>query len=309
MKRRKAFISSTRIDLGPHRAHVIATLRKSGFDVDPMEEWTAATDEPKRFSRKRIEGCDLVVLLVARRRGHVPRGERRSITQMEVDEAQRLAIPRLVFMLADDAAWPAEFDQLATDPLLQRWRADLAETKGVGWFGADPASIELAPALARWVAESSVAERDQARAELAQRATQEVVAFLLAVQYAERGAQTQANYDAAYQRWELAAPAIAAELRALGADAALLAGWQRLADAVLGLYRLSGTWSEPWRSRLIEELKATFFAEATDWSLLDDPWARRRSNDAFQAFFGAWWKLRDIVIAGCAEFGRRLRSA
>ena len=65
----KAFVSSTYEDLKDHRAHVINALRKAGIFVDPMEDWTSSNDEPKAFSTKRLEGCDLCILPVAFRRG------------------------------------------------------------------------------------------------------------------------------------------------------------------------------------------------------------------------------------------------
>ena len=47
----KAFVSSTFEDLEDHRAHVIRSLRRAGFFVDPMEEWPADSGEPKNFPR------------------------------------------------------------------------------------------------------------------------------------------------------------------------------------------------------------------------------------------------------------------
>ena len=79
----KAFVSSTFKDLEHHRAHVIDALRKGGIFVDPMEEWTADSDEPKQLSVDRMRDCDLCILLVGARRGHVPENEILSITQME----------------------------------------------------------------------------------------------------------------------------------------------------------------------------------------------------------------------------------
>ena len=95
----KAFVSSTFIDLKEHRAHVINSLRNAGFFADPMENWTADSDEPKKFSQDRLDGCDLCVLLVAFRRGFVPEGETRSITQMEYDTAVKDGIDILPFVL------------------------------------------------------------------------------------------------------------------------------------------------------------------------------------------------------------------
>src|SRR5260370_38333949 len=79
----RAFVSSTYIDLKEHRGRVIDALRKSGIHVDPMEDWTADDREPKQFSRERVDGCRLCILLVAFRRAYVPEGEMVSITQLE----------------------------------------------------------------------------------------------------------------------------------------------------------------------------------------------------------------------------------
>jgi tetratricopeptide (TPR) repeat protein len=148
----RAFVSSTFIDLKEHRAHVIRALRKAGFDVDPMEDWTAATDEPKTFSQARLAGCDLCVLIVALRRGHIPQNETFSITQLEHIRA-RESMDVLAFVLREGEPWQKDFDELEKDPELRRWRAELFETKGVGAFGRDPESMEIAPALTRWVDE------------------------------------------------------------------------------------------------------------------------------------------------------------
>jgi internalin A len=126
----KAFVSSTYVDLKDHRARVIAALRSSGITVDPMEEWTADTDEPKEVSTDRMRDCDFCVLLVGARRGHVPEGERLSITQLA----------------------PAYYE-LEQDSELQRWRAELLEHSCVATFNADSASVDspVRDAVARWI--------------------------------------------------------------------------------------------------------------------------------------------------------------
>jgi hypothetical protein len=118
-----------------------------------MEEWTAATDAPRHLSQQRITECDLCVLLVAFRRGHVPQGEELSITQLELQAAAKSGIDVLVFLLREDAPWPRKFDQMETDPGIRQWRQELQEHKTVGFFGLEPSSIEIASALTRWVAE------------------------------------------------------------------------------------------------------------------------------------------------------------
>jgi len=153
----KAFVSSTFEDLKDHRKEVIASLRKAGIVVDPMEDWTAASDEPKKFSQDRIKDCDLCVLLVAFRRGHLPKSGRFSITQLEYQAAVDSAIDVLVFMLEEDSPWPRKFDELDSDPGMRRWRAKLKEDRGVGFFGLNPNSVEIAPALTRWIGDKQQA--------------------------------------------------------------------------------------------------------------------------------------------------------
>src|SRR5262249_25064987 len=106
----KAFVSSTFLDLKDHRAYVIEALEHAGFDVDPMERWTAGADEPKHFSQQRVRGCDVCVLLVGWRRGYVPEGETCSVTQLEQQYAEEHGIDVLVFMLPEDAKWSRQFD-------------------------------------------------------------------------------------------------------------------------------------------------------------------------------------------------------
>ena len=149
----KAFVSSTFEDLKEHRKQVIASLRNAGIFVDPMEDWTAASEEPKEFSQARIKECDICILLVGFRRGCVPKGEELSITQLEYKAAVDLGIDVLVFMLDEDSPWPRKFDEMDKDPLMRKWRSELKENRGVGFFGLEPTSIEIAPALTRWIAD------------------------------------------------------------------------------------------------------------------------------------------------------------
>jgi len=151
----KAFVSSTFEDLKNHRAYVIRYLRKAGISVDPMEDWTAESDEPKKFSRDRLAGCDFCVLLVALRRGYVPRGETRSITQLEYQAALDAGIDVLVYLLDADCPWPHRFVELDKDPGISEWRDSLAERHGRGLFSLEPSTIEIAPAVTRWVDKQS----------------------------------------------------------------------------------------------------------------------------------------------------------
>jgi Domain of unknown function (DUF4062) len=149
----QAFVSSTYDDLKDHRAHVIRALRKSGISVDPMEDWTAASDEPRAFSQDRVKVCDFCVLLVALRRGYVPENETRSITQLEYEAVIARGMDVLVYLLDEKAAWPKRFNELHSDPGLRAWRAALEQKHGRELFKPAPSSIDISPAIARWVVE------------------------------------------------------------------------------------------------------------------------------------------------------------
>jgi uncharacterized protein YegP (UPF0339 family) len=147
----KAFVSSTFVDLKEHRAYVIDALRKAGFFVDPMEAWTADSDEPKTFSQARVVGCDLCVLIVGFRRGYVPDNEIYSITQLEYRAARKRGIDVLVFVLDEESPWPRKYGDLDKDPELRNWRKELQKDHGVQFFGLEPSSIKIADALSRWL--------------------------------------------------------------------------------------------------------------------------------------------------------------
>lgn len=147
----KVFVSSTFEDLIAHRAHVIAQLRRAQFYVDPMEDWPADSDEPKRFSQDRLADCHLCILLVAFRRGYVPEGETRSITQLEYDAAVKQGIDILPFLLDENEPWSRKFDELEKDSELRTWRNYLSNKHGRELFKQDPSSIDMTGALSRWL--------------------------------------------------------------------------------------------------------------------------------------------------------------
>jgi Domain of unknown function (DUF4062) len=174
----KVFVSSTYVDLKEHRQRVIAQLRKAGYHVDPMEDWTSDADEPTHFSLDRLYGCQACVLLVGFRRGFVPAEQERSITQMEYYHAMDRGIDVLPFLLAEGVTgWPDQYDDRTKDPQLKEWRKYVGLRHGVEWFTADPALVDVLPAFSRWQARQH--ERERVRDYLASiRTTHGVIRFL-----------------------------------------------------------------------------------------------------------------------------------
>ena len=147
----RAFVSSTFEDLKGHREFVIKALRDAGISVDPMENWQADSDAPKKFSVARVESCDVCVLLVAFRRGFIPAGSDQSITQLEYEHARNNRIDVLPFLLDEEAPWWPKYDERKTDPEINSWRKDLRENHGAPYFDLDPKSIGIAAAISRWL--------------------------------------------------------------------------------------------------------------------------------------------------------------
>lgn len=161
----KAFISSTYEDLYLHRAEVIHTLQAAGFLIDPMENWQADREAPHKFSSERLNGCQICILLVAFRRGHIPDSSLRSITQIEYDEARRRNIDVLPFLLSEQSlvgntCWNPKFDERKRDIEVNQWRKSLRQAHGVSEFDTDPKSVRIEASLARWVVQK---ESDKAR--------------------------------------------------------------------------------------------------------------------------------------------------
>lgn len=108
----KVYVSSTYQDLIEHRVAVDRTLRRMGHDVIGMEQYVAEGTKPVMRCQADVRAADAYVIVVAWRFGYVPgRGatptpDLRSITEIELDEAQVSGKPVLAFLLDPEAPWP-----------------------------------------------------------------------------------------------------------------------------------------------------------------------------------------------------------
>ena len=107
----KVYISSTYQDLVDHRAAVDRTLRRMGHDVIGMEQYIAEGSKPVDRCKADVRAADAYVIIVAWRFGYVPGRtasppDGRSITEIELAEAQASGKPVLAFLLDPEAPWP-----------------------------------------------------------------------------------------------------------------------------------------------------------------------------------------------------------
>lgn len=176
----KIYISSTYQDLVEHRAAVDRTLRRMGHDVIGMEQYVAEGSKPVERCREDVRKADLYVIIVAWRYGYVPQSEvppiRRSITEIEHDEAVAAGKTVLAFLLDPETPWPLNWvDGIASTPEagadISRFRTRLGSTYLAGIFRTpDDLASQVAAAVAaqglsrhmvdRVLAQTSVASGD-----------------------------------------------------------------------------------------------------------------------------------------------------
>ncbi|MCM4084193.1 HEAT repeat domain-containing protein [Paractinoplanes hotanensis] len=155
----RAYLSSTYSDLREFRTAARRALGRQVVDVLAMEDYVADDSRPLEKCLADVAKCDLYIGIFAWRYGHIPAGQDRSITEAEYREAVRLNIPRLVFLLADDAPWSRTLMDLGPEAgRIETLRADLKENCTVSFF-TNPVDLEnvIAPAIAVWSRERSEA--------------------------------------------------------------------------------------------------------------------------------------------------------
>jgi hypothetical protein len=107
----KVYISSTYQDLTDYRASVDRTLRRMGHDVIGMEQYIAEGGKPVERCKADVRIADVYVIIVAWRFGYVPGRsanppDLRSITEIELAEAQASGKAVLAFLLDPETPWP-----------------------------------------------------------------------------------------------------------------------------------------------------------------------------------------------------------
>ena len=105
------FVSSTSKDLEDYRAVAKNVILDLGWRPEMMEHFTAQAEPTVEACRKKVEQCDLMVLIVAWKQGWVPTPEqggngKDSITFFELSHARSKQIPVLILLANDD--WPGK---------------------------------------------------------------------------------------------------------------------------------------------------------------------------------------------------------
>ena len=98
-----------------------AAVSRAGDAVSDMAHFAARDDKPAKYCQARVRSCDVYVGLIGLRYGSPVRDHpEMSYTELEFDAATRAGLPRLVFLLDQDAALPIPISALLDDdPKLQ----------------------------------------------------------------------------------------------------------------------------------------------------------------------------------------------
>jgi hypothetical protein len=140
------FISSTSQDLEDYRAVARLAVLDMGWRPDMMEHWGSSHEYAVPECLQRLELCQLVLLIVAFRKGWVPSVEVGgsgvdSVTSLEFAHAKARGIPVLVMLATDN--WPGRLWESDSDKRewMTSFRAGVGE-QPVMWFDPEPPGIK-----------------------------------------------------------------------------------------------------------------------------------------------------------------------
>ena len=126
-----------------------AVVSRAGDAVTDMAYFPARDDKPASYCQARVRDCDVWVGLIGLRYGSPVRDRPEvSYTELEFEAATEAGLPRLVFLLDDQAALPIPAAQLMDDDpdLRARQRAFRDRLAGAGIMVAkvaSPGELEL----------------------------------------------------------------------------------------------------------------------------------------------------------------------
>ncbi|MEN8183650.1 MAG: DUF4062 domain-containing protein [Myxococcota bacterium] len=106
-------MSSTFLDNRERRQTVHDAILTAGLVPVGMERFAASTLPTVQECGAQVRGCDWLIGILAYRYGWIPKGEDRSITEIEYDTAKEAGMPRLMFVIDSSLKVDphADFDQ------------------------------------------------------------------------------------------------------------------------------------------------------------------------------------------------------
>jgi hypothetical protein len=116
------FVGSTFMDLQSYRRSVRDALAQLEAIVRGMEHFGSKPGRPVDECLRVVASCKVYIGLFGMRYGSIPEGYDRSMTHLEYDEAQRLELPSLIYMI-DEENQPLLPKYIETGPGAEKLRA------------------------------------------------------------------------------------------------------------------------------------------------------------------------------------------
>jgi len=140
MTKKNVYVSSTFVDLEKYRLRLKEALERAGYDVVSMEKYPAFDQRPRDKCLADVDQCGYYVLVMAHRYGYVPvadNPQKRSITELEYEEAVSKTKPILAFVISEDQPWPPKMidaGSLSSESAIGAFRIRVQENHGVRTF-------------------------------------------------------------------------------------------------------------------------------------------------------------------------------
>lgn len=130
------FVSSTYVDLVAYRASVRDALHRLEAVVRGMEYFGALPDTPRDECLRIVRSCRFYVGVFAMRYGSVDLDSGKSLTQLEYEEAQRLGLPSLIYILDEErqAVLPKHIEFGESAEKLREFKRTLKASHVVSFF-------------------------------------------------------------------------------------------------------------------------------------------------------------------------------
>lgn len=152
-KKYTVFISSTFEDLKDARDLAIRTILKMGHIPIGMEAFNATDEEQWDIIKQSIDACDYYIVIVAHRYGTLA-GDI-SITEKEYNYASDLNIPRLRFIIDEQAPWEPRLMDIGNIEKLTSFKKKLTSLPVEFWKSIDELPGKIAITLSNQIAKTS----------------------------------------------------------------------------------------------------------------------------------------------------------
>ena len=151
----RVFVSSTYLDNAERRKLVLDAIDRASMSAISMERWTADERTADDVSLQRIEEADLYLGIVAWRYGWIPKGETKSITELEYEAAE--GTDRLLFVIDEHEArinpavdYDSGEDRWHKQELLEAFKRRIAAEQMATPFTDENLAVKVHQALTDW---------------------------------------------------------------------------------------------------------------------------------------------------------------